>query len=157
MRARDARHLVIYALGADVEWLRCIDQIADLAQEGCRCRAIGLLAGGALTSEPLPQEVRDAEAAGFGAAFTEASANVETAAIAADQLSHSIAEISRQLSHTSKVVGQATEEARITELAAKLRDTALGNLQPGMWRIVLGAELHDQLDQHRHFVFGQVR
>ena len=46
LRARDARHLVIYALGADVEWLRCIDQIADLAQEGCRCRAIGLLAGG---------------------------------------------------------------------------------------------------------------
>jgi methyl-accepting chemotaxis protein len=48
-------------------------------------------------------------------AFTEASANVETAAIAADELSRSIAEISRQLSHTSNVVGQATEEARATD------------------------------------------
>ncbi|HLA20127.1 MAG TPA: PAS-domain containing protein [Pseudolabrys sp.] len=48
-------------------------------------------------------------------AFTEASANVETAAIAADELAHSIAEISRQLCHTSNVVGQATEEARATD------------------------------------------
>ncbi|MBI2713969.1 MAG: PAS-domain containing protein [Rhizobiales bacterium] len=48
-------------------------------------------------------------------AFTEASTNVETAAIAADELSRSIAEISRQLSHTSNVVGQATEEARATD------------------------------------------
>ncbi|HLA20137.1 MAG TPA: PAS-domain containing protein [Pseudolabrys sp.] len=48
-------------------------------------------------------------------AFTEASANVETAAIAADELSRSIAEISRQLSHTSNIVGQATEEARATD------------------------------------------
>jgi len=48
-------------------------------------------------------------------AFNEASANVETAAIAADELSRSIAEISRQLSHTSNIVGQATEEARATD------------------------------------------
>ncbi|MBI3703475.1 MAG: PAS-domain containing protein [Rhizobiales bacterium] len=48
-------------------------------------------------------------------AFTEASANVETAAIAADELSRSIAEISRQLSHTSNIVGQATDEARSTD------------------------------------------
>ena len=41
------------------------------------------------------------------------------------------------------------EEARITELAAKLRDTALGNLQPGTWRIVLGAELARQLGVRR--------
>ena len=41
------------------------------------------------------------------------------------------------------------EEARITELAAKLRDTALGNLQPGSWRIVLGAELARQLGVRR--------
>jgi methyl-accepting chemotaxis protein len=44
--------------------------------------------------------------------FQEASANVETAAIAADELSHSIAEISRQLTHASSIVMQATEEAR---------------------------------------------
>ena len=48
-------------------------------------------------------------------AFNEASANVETAAVAADELSHSIAEISRQLTHTSNIVGLATDEARATD------------------------------------------
>ena len=48
-------------------------------------------------------------------AFNEASANVETAAVAADELSRSIAEISRQLTHTSNVVGLATNEARATD------------------------------------------
>ena len=48
-------------------------------------------------------------------AFHEASANVETAAVAADELSHSIAEISRQLTHTSNVVELATHEARATD------------------------------------------
>jgi len=48
-------------------------------------------------------------------AFHEASANVETAAVAADELSRSIAEISRQLTHTSDIVGLATEEARSTD------------------------------------------
>jgi methyl-accepting chemotaxis protein len=47
--------------------------------------------------------------------FNEASANVETAAVAADELSRSIAEISRQLTHTSNVVGLATTEARSTD------------------------------------------
>ncbi len=47
-------------------------------------------------------------------AFNEASANVETAAIAADELSRSIAEISRQIAHASSVVVLATEEARST-------------------------------------------
>jgi methyl-accepting chemotaxis protein len=48
-------------------------------------------------------------------AFNEASTNVETAAIAADELSRSIAEISRQLTHTSTIVGLATGEARATD------------------------------------------
>jgi methyl-accepting chemotaxis protein len=48
-------------------------------------------------------------------AFHEASSNVETAAVAAEELSHSIAEISRQLSHTSEIVGLATGEARATD------------------------------------------
>ncbi len=48
-------------------------------------------------------------------AFNEASTNVETAAVAADELSRSIAEISRQLTHTSDIVGIATEEARATD------------------------------------------
>jgi lipoprotein-releasing system permease protein len=37
------------------------------------------------------------------------------------------------------------QEARITELAAKLRGTTLSELQPGAWRIVLGIELARQL------------
>ena len=48
-------------------------------------------------------------------AFNEASANVETAAVAADELSRSISEISRQLTQTSSVVGLATKEARDTD------------------------------------------
>jgi len=48
-------------------------------------------------------------------AFNEASANVESAAVAADELARSIAEISRQLAHTSTVVSQATGEARATD------------------------------------------
>ena len=52
---------------------------------------------------------------GAVSAFNEASANVETAAVAAEELSHSIAEISRQLTHTSDIVRLATEEARSTD------------------------------------------
>src|SRR5260221_6272242 len=48
-------------------------------------------------------------------AFHEASVNVETAAVAADELSHSISEISRQLTHTNSVVGMASSEARSTD------------------------------------------
>jgi methyl-accepting chemotaxis protein len=48
-------------------------------------------------------------------AFHEASSNVETAAVAADELSRSIAEISRQLTHTSDIVRLATDEARATD------------------------------------------
>jgi hypothetical protein len=48
-------------------------------------------------------------------AFHEASVNVETAAVAADELSRSIAEISRQLGQTNEVVGIATGEARATD------------------------------------------
>jgi methyl-accepting chemotaxis protein len=48
-------------------------------------------------------------------AFNEASANVATAAIAAEELSQSISEISRQLTHTSDIVQLATDEAKSTD------------------------------------------
>src|SRR5262245_41077352 len=48
-------------------------------------------------------------------AFHEAPANVETAAVAADELSRSNAEISRQLTHTTDIVSLATSEARSTD------------------------------------------
>jgi methyl-accepting chemotaxis protein len=49
------------------------------------------------------------------AAFHEASTNVETAAVAADELSRSISEISRQLTHASDIVVAANGEARATD------------------------------------------
>jgi methyl-accepting chemotaxis protein len=61
-------------------------------------------------------------------AFHEASVNVETAAVAADELSRSISEISRQLMHTSNVVGLATGEARST-------DGEIGGLADGAQKI----------------------
>ncbi len=44
----------------------------------------------------------------------EASANVETAAVAADELSSSIAEIGRRLNQTTEVVRVAVDEAQVT-------------------------------------------
>jgi methyl-accepting chemotaxis protein len=61
-------------------------------------------------------------------AFHEASVNVETAAVAADELSRSISEISRQLSLTSNVVSLATNEARST-------DDEIGGLADGAQKI----------------------
>ena len=40
---------------------------------------------------------------------------------------------------------EPAEEAKVTPLAAQLRDGAFGQLQAGAWRIVLGAELARQL------------
>jgi len=53
-------------------------------------------------------------AEGAAAASNEASTNVTTAATAAEELLRSIAEISRQLGHTSEVVGLAAAEAKLT-------------------------------------------
>jgi methyl-accepting chemotaxis protein len=55
------------------------------------------------------------QATGAMQAFNEASTNVETAAVSAEELSHSIAEISRQLTQTSDIVALATGEARATD------------------------------------------
>jgi len=48
-------------------------------------------------------------------AFNEASTNIGSAAVAANELSHSIAEISRQLTGTRNIVELATDEARATD------------------------------------------
>jgi len=53
-------------------------------------------------------------AEGAVAASNEASVNVETAAVAADELTGSIAEIGRQLAHTTEVVRAAVSEAQGT-------------------------------------------
>jgi hypothetical protein len=56
-----------------------------------------------------------ARAADAVQAFNEASTNVETAAVASDELSRSIAEIARQLVHTSDIVKLANSEAEATD------------------------------------------
>jgi methyl-accepting chemotaxis protein len=53
-------------------------------------------------------------AEGAASASNEASTNVTTAATAAEELLRSIAEISRQLGHTTEVVGHAASEAKST-------------------------------------------
>jgi methyl-accepting chemotaxis protein len=53
-------------------------------------------------------------AEGAVSASNEASTNVTTAATAAEELLRSIAEISRQLGHTTEVVGHAATEAKAT-------------------------------------------
>jgi lipoprotein-releasing system permease protein len=40
---------------------------------------------------------------------------------------------------------EPAEEATVTDLAARLRDTTLANLRPGEWNVVLGGELARQL------------
>jgi methyl-accepting chemotaxis protein len=71
-----------------------------------RSTAAALFGSSELTSQRAESAVQ---------AFNEASTNVETAAVAADELSRSIAEISRQLSQTSDIVRLTTDEARATD------------------------------------------
>ncbi|HEY1153809.1 MAG TPA: methyl-accepting chemotaxis protein [Pseudolabrys sp.] len=61
-------------------------------------------------------------------AFNEASTNVDSAAAASDELSHSIAEISRQLVHASDVARLATSQANAT-------DSDIGGLTDGAQKI----------------------
>jgi methyl-accepting chemotaxis protein len=68
-------------------------------------------------------------ASGAVEAYNEASANVEGAAVAADELARSIGEISRQLAYTKDVVGLATEEARATD--SEIAGLAAGAQQIG--------------------------
>jgi methyl-accepting chemotaxis protein len=84
---------------------RLLTSVSDNAT-AMRATANVLFGSSARTSE---------RATGAGQTFDETSANVESAAAAADELARSIAEISRQLIHTSNIVGLATGEARATD------------------------------------------
>ena len=102
-KRRAAIDAAIAAFRPQVEKL--LSSVGDSVSE-MRATADGLLGSSSQTS-------REAESA--AQAFQEASANVEIAAVAADELSRSITEIGRQLSYTSNVVGLATDEARSTD------------------------------------------
>ncbi len=82
-----------------------LSSVSDSAT-AMRATATTLFASSGQTSQRAESAVQ---------AFNEASTNVETAAVAADELSRSIAEISRQLTHTSNIVALATGEARATD------------------------------------------
>jgi len=84
---------------------KLLARVADSAT-AMRATATGLFGSSEQTSQRAESAVQ---------AFHEASANVETAAVAADELSRAIAEISRQLTQTSDIVRLATEEARATD------------------------------------------
>jgi len=84
---------------------KLLSTVSSCASE-MRTTALALFASSEQTSQRAESAVQ---------AFNEASANVETAAVAADELSGSIGEISRQLTHTKDIVGLATSEARSTD------------------------------------------
>jgi methyl-accepting chemotaxis protein len=91
-----------------------VEEHLHMVTEGAgamRATAATLLTNSAQTSQSAESAV---------AASNEASQNVETAAIAADQLSGSIGEIGRQLNATTEVVRKAVDEAKDTnqEIAA---------------------------------------
>jgi len=89
--------------------------VGDGAQ-AMRATAATLFASSGQTSQ---------SAEGAVGASNEASTNVETAAVAADELAGSIAEIGRQLSLTTEVVGKAVNEAKSTnEQIARLAQAA---------------------------------
>jgi methyl-accepting chemotaxis protein len=87
--------------------------VSDTAQ-GMRATAAGLLASSGQTSERAISAV---------ATSNEASTNVETAAVAAEELNGSITEISRQIELATGIVRKAVTEARETndEISALAR------------------------------------
>jgi methyl-accepting chemotaxis protein len=86
----------------------------------------GAMAMRSTASELLTSSGHTSERAeGAAAASNDASSNVETAAIAADQLAGSIGEISQQLALTTNIVRAAVEEAQGTnEQISALSDAA---------------------------------
>ncbi|MGC1695902.1 MAG: methyl-accepting chemotaxis protein [Pseudolabrys sp.] len=78
--------------------------VADSARE-MRSTAGGLLTASGYTSQRAESAVR---------ASNESSANVETAAVAAEELSSSIASVGQQLNQSANVVRIAVDEARVT-------------------------------------------
>jgi methyl-accepting chemotaxis protein len=75
-------------------------------------------------------EETNAQATAVAAAVEEVSVNMQTVASAAEQLLSSVAEIGRQVTHSTKIAGQAVEDAsrtnatvqRLSEAAQKIGD-----------------------------------
>ncbi len=84
-------------------------------------RLVGQLASGAADLEGTARALSmtaartDDQAGAVATAAQEASAGVQTVAAAAEELSASILEISRQVAQSSRITGQAVEDARRTD------------------------------------------
>src|SRR3546814_4037061 len=65
---------------------------------------------------PYTTRFRSRQAAAVAAASEQATANVQTVASAAEELSSSIAEIARQVAQSSQIAGQAVTEAERTNV-----------------------------------------
>jgi methyl-accepting chemotaxis protein len=81
-----------------------LSSLAHLAAAATEMRA---------TSETMSStaEQTSAQASSVASASEEASANVQTVAVATEELSSSVAEIGRQVAQSTKIAGQAVEEA----------------------------------------------
>ena len=92
---------------------------------------VGLLAASAAQLEGTAQSMSSTagrtnqQAATVASAAEQAGVGVQTVATAAEELSSSIAEIGRQVAHSSKITGQAVEDARRTDgIVRALADSA---------------------------------
>ena len=103
-------------------------------------RLVGMMASGSTELEPTAQsmtgtaERTNQQATVVSTAAAEASARVQTVATAAEELSTSISEISRQVAQSAKITDRAVENARRT-------DTIVRALADGAQQIEHVAEL----------------
>jgi methyl-accepting chemotaxis protein len=104
--SRDAERRRALVDGAIADFQQRVEKI--LSRVGASAAAMRATANGLLGSSDKTSQCANTAVD----AFNEASVNVDTAAVATEELSQSIAEISRQLTHTSDVVRLTTEEAR---------------------------------------------
>jgi methyl-accepting chemotaxis protein len=105
---------------------RAITSFRQRVEDHLRTVTDGAMAMRSTATELLENSGQTTQRAeGAVSASNEASTNVDTASIAADQLSDSIDEISRQLATTTTIVRAAVEEARGTnEQISALSDAA---------------------------------
>jgi methyl-accepting chemotaxis protein len=97
-------------------------------------RLIGLLSAGASRLEMTAQSMTGAanqgnqQAAAVASAAEEASTGLQTVALAAEQLTASIGEINRQVAQSSRITGQAVEDARRTDTIVRALAECAGTI-----------------------------
>ncbi|HVJ55558.1 MAG TPA: methyl-accepting chemotaxis protein [Aliidongia sp.] len=105
---------------AELDKKRVLNEMADEFERGVLTSLDTLTAAASqmrTTSQSMSStaEQTSSQATTVAAAAEQASANVQTVAAATEELSSSISEISRQVTQSAKVAGQAVEEATRTD------------------------------------------